>query len=199
MEVASVMRPILYDGNETDFESNGLGVLNDLITYEVTEVRNGEMEAVFEYPVKGRMYPKIKNFMYIKAKPNTVDEPHLFWIYDHEVDTVSQTIVIYAFSNTFLLGANLVINANVQQRTPRQAWDRIVAQLVEPTDFTFSSDITKTNDAIWTKISPMECIAGEEMSMLYRWGGEIKRGNKHISLLNRRGKDNVTTIRHGKT
>lgn len=192
------MRPILYDGNETNFESNGLGVLNDLITYEVTEVRNGEMEAVFEYPVKGRMYPKIKNFMYIKAKPNTVDEPHLFWIYDHEVDTVSQTIIIYAFSNTFLLGANLVINANVQQRTPRQAWDRIVAQLVEPTDFTFSSDITKTNDAIWTKISPMECIAGEEMSMLYRWGGEIKRGNKHISLLNRRGKDNVTTIRHGK-
>ena len=47
------MIPILYDTNETVFESNGLGRLRDCISCIVTEERNGIYECDF---YKGSSY-----------------------------------------------------------------------------------------------------------------------------------------------
>lgn len=54
------MIPILYDTNETVFESNGLGRLRDCISCIVTEERNGIYECDFEYPVDGANYDLIQ-------------------------------------------------------------------------------------------------------------------------------------------
>ena len=54
------MIPILYDTNETDFSSNGLGRLRDCISCVVTEERNGVYECDFEYPVTGANYDQIR-------------------------------------------------------------------------------------------------------------------------------------------
>ena len=53
------MTPILYESNETEFTSNGLGRLRDCISCEVTEERNGVYECEFEYPVDGLHYSDI--------------------------------------------------------------------------------------------------------------------------------------------
>lgn len=54
------MIPILYDTNETVFESNGLGRLRDCISCIVTEERNGIYECDFEYPIGGANYDLIQ-------------------------------------------------------------------------------------------------------------------------------------------
>lgn len=54
------MIPILYESNETEFKSNGLGRLYDCISCTVTEERNGIYECDFEYPINGINYDLIK-------------------------------------------------------------------------------------------------------------------------------------------
>ena len=54
------MIPILFDTNEVEFTSNGLGRLTDCISCIVTEERNGIYECDFEYPINGRNYDQIK-------------------------------------------------------------------------------------------------------------------------------------------
>ena len=54
------MIPILYDSNEINFTSNGLGRLRDCISCIVTEERNGVYECDFEYPIGGVNYDLIK-------------------------------------------------------------------------------------------------------------------------------------------
>lgn len=54
------MRPILYEKDETAFDSNGLGRLGDCISCIVTEERNGIYECDFEYPITGMNYDLIK-------------------------------------------------------------------------------------------------------------------------------------------
>lgn len=192
------MIPILYKANETDFNHRGLGSLKEVLDWKVTEVLNGEFELFAEYPVNGKLYESIEDSMMIKAKPNRKDDPHLFRIYEHEMDMETQTVLIYARSNVFDLAGNMVRNVNVNNLTPQQAMNAMKANLIEPTDFTFYSDITTTSSTVWTRRNALNCIAGEQGSLLQYWGGEIKRGNKWLWLYRRRGNDNVTTIRYGK-
>ena len=52
-EVFSVI-PILYKADSTDFDTYGIGVLEDCTSCEVTEERNGAFECVLKYPLKGK-------------------------------------------------------------------------------------------------------------------------------------------------
>lgn len=54
------MIPILYDSNEVNFDSNGLGRLRDCISCKVTEERNGIYECDFEYPIDGANFDLIQ-------------------------------------------------------------------------------------------------------------------------------------------
>ena len=53
------MIPILYNGTEQAFLSNGLGRLSDAITCKVTEERNGQLELEMTYPITGIHYADI--------------------------------------------------------------------------------------------------------------------------------------------
>ena len=53
------MIPILYESDEINFISNGIGRLRDCIRCEVTEERNGIYECEFEYPVTGQHFNDI--------------------------------------------------------------------------------------------------------------------------------------------
>ena len=75
------MIPVLYEPNETNFNTNGVGLLTDAISCEVEEERNGVFELVLKYPQEGNISEYIKEDCIIKAKPNDVDEDQLFRIY----------------------------------------------------------------------------------------------------------------------
>ena len=196
MEVINMM-PILYNADEVAFQSNGIGVLDECLVCTVTEVLNGEFELYLEYPVEGRWASELKNFRIVNAKPNDRDEPHNFRIYEVEKDLDPQTIYVYGTSITNDLVGNLVVELSGTS-SPGNILQSMKNNLVEPTTFDFTSDISKSESFSWARRNPINCIIGGEGSLVDIFGGELKRGNDFIHFYNRRGTDNVTTLRENK-
>lgn len=192
------MKPILYEANAVDFNNNGLGTLTETMFSQVTEERNGIFELSVVYPMSGKLYDKISEHMLLKVKPNKVDDPHVFRIYSLQIDSVAQTVSIDASTKSNELVNNLVKDLAIENTTPQVALDLMKQFLVLPTDYDFISDITSSNSTHWTNRNPLNCIVGEEGSLVDVFGGEIKRGNNTIWLYANRGIDNPNIIRHGK-
>ena len=193
------MKPILYEANTVDFNNNGLGALTEAMFSQVTEERNGIFELSVIYPMSGKLYDKISEHMLLKVKPNKVDDPHVFRIYSLQIDSIAQTVSIDASTKSNELVNNLVKDLAIENKTPQVALDLMKQFLVLPTDYDFISDITSSNSTRWTNRNPLNCIAGEEGSLVDVFGGEIKRGNRAIWLYANRGVDNPNIIRHGKS
>lgn len=188
----------MFKADEIDYLHNGLGRLNNLTKNEVTEVLNGEFELELEYPVIEDKYPLIRDSMLVLAKPNKKDEPHLFRIYEHEVSSDNDSLNIKARSINYDLFNNLLVYLEVSDQTPEEAMTSMKAVAIDQCDFTFTSDITTKSSTLWTKRNLLNCITGQEGSLIQIWGGEIKHLNKHLILYKNRGKKNVTTIRHAR-
>ena len=75
------MIPILYEGTETSFTTNGLGRLSDAITCKVTEERNGSYELEMTYPVSGIHFEDITEGKIILAQPHDGGLTEPFIIY----------------------------------------------------------------------------------------------------------------------
>ncbi len=192
------LKPILYEANTVDFNNNGLGALTEAMFSQVTEERNGIFELSVVYPMSGKLYDRISEHMLLKVKPNKVDDPHVFRIYSLQIDSIAQTVSIDASTKSNELINNLVKDLAIENTTPQVALDLMKQFLVLTTDYNFISDITSSNSTHWTNRNPLNCIAGEEGSLVDVFGGEIKRGNNTIWLYANRGIDNPNIIRHGK-
>ena len=174
------LKPILYEANTVDFNNNGLGALTEAMFSQVTEERNGIFELSVVYPMSGKLYDRIAEHMLLKVKPNKVDDPHVFRIYSLQIDSIAQTVSIDASTKSNELVNNLVKDLAIENTTPQVALDLMKQFLVLPTDYDFISDITSSNSTHWTNRNPLNCIAGEEGSLVDVVGGEIKRGNRTI-------------------
>jgi len=192
------MIPRIYSPTETDFSTNGLGILKDCTRCEIYEVANGKYELELEYPLGTRFDEYFENDYQIKAKPNDQEEYHIFFIDDKDIDTFLNTVTIYAQSRTNRLGRRAVTFAEVDSKTGREAISIIETKMDKKSDIRLYSDITAVSSTIFEARNVLNCIAGEQGSLLQYWGGEIKREPFKLSLLKRRGRNNVGTIRYGK-
>ena len=189
------MRPILYEQNERVFDTNGIGILHDAISAEVTEVRNAEFELELKYPVGGEWANALTQNRYILVKPNDYDEPHAFRIYEVEKEVDSNQITVKAVTKTDELSGNIIKPLSIKSATPSGAWEQLKRVAVDPIEYNFISDIQTAKDTKMDIRNVLNAIAGEEGSFIDTWGGEIKRTNNTIYLYSKRGKDHVTTIR----
>ena len=189
------MRPILYEQNERVFDTNGMGILYDAISAEVTEVRNAEFELELKYPVGGEWAQALTQNRYILVKPNDYDEPHAFRIYEIEKEVDSNQITVKGVTKTDELSGNVIKPLSIKSATPSGAWEQLKRVAVDPIEYNFISDIQTSKDTNMDIRNVLNAIAGEEGSFIDTWGGEIKRTNNTIYLYSKRGKDHVTTIR----
>lgn len=189
------MRPILYEQNERVFDTNGMGILYDAISAEVTEVRNAEFELELKYPVGGEWAQALTQNRYILVKPNDYDEPHAFRIYEIEKEADSNQITVKGVTKTDELSGNVIKPLSIKSATPSAAWEQLKRVAVDPIEYNFISDIQTAKDTNMDIRNVLNAIAGEEGSFIDTWGGEIKRTNNTIFLYSKRGKDHVTTIR----
>lgn len=192
------MKPRIYKPSETDFSNNGLGILSDCSRCEVYEVANGKYELELEYPLGTRFDEYFENDYQIKAKPNDQEEYHIFFIDDKDIDTFMDTVTIYAQSRTNRLGRRVVTTAQVDSKTAQEAMNIIENNMDKKSDIRLYSDNTTVSSTLFEARNVLNCIAGEQGSLLQFWGGEIKREPFKLSLLKRRGRNNVGTIRYGK-
>ena len=192
------MKPRIYKPSETDFSNNGLGILSDCSRCEVYEVANGKYELELEYPLGTRFDEYFENDYQIKAKPNDQEEYHIFFIDDKDIDTFLDTVTIYAQTRTNRLGRRVVTTALVDSKTAQEAMNIIESNMDKKSDIRLYSDNTTVSSTLFEARNVLNCIAGEQGSLLQFWGGEIKREPFKLSLLKRRGRNNVGTIRYGK-
>lgn len=189
------MRPILYEQNERVFDTNGMGILHDAISAEVTEVRNAEFELELKYPVGGEWAQALTQNRYILVKPNDYDEPHAFRIYEIEKEVDSNQITVKGVTKTDELSGNIIKPLSIKSAIPSAAWEQLKRVAVDPIEYNFISDIQTAKDTNMDIRNVLNAIAGEEGSFIDTWGGEVKRTNNTIYLYSKRGKDHVTTIR----
>lgn len=192
------MIPILYAASETDFTTNGIGLLTDAVSCTVTEERNGAYEATLVYPAKGHLAEYIAEDAIIKAKANDTDEPQLFRIYKSGKQIGSNT-TWNAEHISYELTGNPVERFSVSGVNAEQALNRLLAAAVFKHKYTGTSDITTVNStSIADVVSVRKALGGVKGSILDTWGGEYHFNNYRIELLKARGADNGVTIEYGK-
>lgn len=192
------MIPILYAASETDFTTNGIGLLTDAVSCTVTEERNGAYEATLVYPAKGHLAEYIAEDAIIKAKANDTDEPQLFRIYKSGKQIGSNT-TWNAEHISYELTGNPVEQFSISGVNAEQALNRLLAAAVFKHKYTAASDITTVNKtSIAGVVSVRKALGGVEGSILDTWGGEYHFNNYRIELLKARGTDNGVTIEYGK-
>lgn len=192
------MIPILYDPLETQFTSNGIGLLTDTISCIVEEERNGIFELTLQYPQEGHLTEYIVEDAIIKAKPNDKDEDQLFRIYKSG-KPVGGVNTYYAEHISYELNMNPVCRPNIAGKTAQEAITQLLEDAAIQNNYTAWSDITTRNSTqIDDVLSVRNALGGTEGSILDAWGGEYQFDNYTIKLHKARGKDTGATIRYGK-
>lgn len=196
------MSLILYEATETQFETNGIGILSDAIDAEVYEQLNGQFELQVKYPVAGRWFRELQCDRYITAPPDPVRRPQPFRIYRIS-KPLAGIVTVYARHWVYKL-QKVIFRRAATALTPQAALDWLVSfNCYNPHPFKFWTD--KTN-AGWlegfTAARPPETawslLGGGEGSILDVFGGEYEFDREWIRLWDHRGEDRGVTIRYGK-
>ena len=188
--------PILYSATETDFSSNGLGILGDCFSCEVTEEANGIFELAMQYPVGGIHYEDIADRSIIKAKADQFHDPQLFRVYSISkpmsgIVTVSAEHISYDLSGIpvapFTAGSVSLALADLKNN----------AVIDCPFDFWTDKDTSGTF-SVSVPSSIRSRLGGVAGSILDVYGGEYEFDNYTVKLHNNRGMNRGVSIRYGK-
>ncbi len=186
----------LYPSTETEFTTNGLGALGDAISCSVTEEANGSFELEMEYPVTGRRYSDIQNRAIIYAKPNPVDPPQPFRIYEIS-RPMNGRITCYASHISYDLSGYPVMPFSAQGA--QNAFAGLKQNSVYEHPFTFWTDKDLSSKfKIKAPLSTRSALGGVEGSILDTYHGEYKFDGFQIKLYTHRGIDRGVSIRYGK-
>lgn len=189
--------PVLYSPEETEFDSNGKGVLSDAVSCEVTEERNGIFELKMEYPVAGIHFEDIGLRSLVLAKPNPCDSPQPFRIY-RITRPLGGVVSVCAEHISYDLAGVAV--SPFKASDVQDAFIKLKQNSSVPHPFEFFTDkTTKGNMEVSVPSSLRSLLGGAEGSVLDVYGGgEYLFDGFKVSLLGQRGSDRGVSIRYGK-
>ena len=191
------MIPILYEGAETSFTTNGLGRLSDAITCKVTEERNGSYELEMTYPVSGIHFEDITEGKIILAQPHDGGLTEPFIIYRIEkplngICTIKGEHISYRLCD--------IVAMPFTAGTIQEAFGLIPSKSATSNPFNFTTDIVSSVG--YTLDHPMSVrgmLGGESGSILDTYGqGDYEFSRFDVTLHSERGADNGVTLRYGK-
>ena len=191
------MIPILYEGTETAFISNGLGRLSDAISCKVVEERNATYELEMTYPVTGIHFQDIQEGRIILAQPHDGGLTEPFEIYRIEkplngICTIKAEHISYRLNDIVVMP----FNAGTLQET----FASIPSHSATTNPFSFTTDIVSTVDyALDIPMSVRGMLGGQSGSILDVYGqGDYEFSRWDVILHQDRGADNGVTLRYGK-
>lgn len=190
------MNPILYESNETEFTSNGLGRLRDCIRCEVTEERNGVYECEFEYPVTGAHYSEITLGRIIAVEHDESGEVEPFDIYSYS-RPINGVVTFHACHVSYRQRGLVVSGTDVNSLS--SAFAMLKASTPE-NPFSYDTDMIKEGymgAADGIPRSVREMLGGVEGSILDTYGGEYEWNTWKVMLWKARGEVRDITIRYG--
>ncbi|MBE9894792.1 hypothetical protein G8C15_05495 [Enterococcus casseliflavus] len=192
--------PILYETNETDFFSLGLGPIKTATEAFVTEERNGSFILEGKVIVDDEVYPLLQENRIIKADASPALTDQRFRIKrivpNHEGQAEIYAEHVSYLSQELPMKPEVFVNGN--GNSALLIWK---SAILDDNPFFVDSDITtdsKTNWRIDKVENPRQALGGVEGSILDVWGGEYRFDNYHISLLKKRGTTANTILAYGR-
>jgi phage minor structural protein, N-terminal domain protein len=193
------LRPILYNKNETRFDTYGLGEI-DALKGNATRERNGNYSAYLEYPASGPLASAFEKEMKFKADAGTRTKNQTFEIVRIVKDS-SSTIKIYAQHISHKLEYMSIRHGIKVSGTADLALKTWAKNLVGDYHFDTWSDID-TVLPITFLVDKMEnarlALGGVEGSILDIWGGEYEFDNRTVRLHKRLGRRAPTVLEYGR-
>ena len=190
------MIPILFESNETQFTTNGLGRLRDCISFTVTEERNGVYEADFEYPLGGAHYDDIKLGRIVCATHDDSGDIQPFDIVSCS-KSIEGVVTFHAVHISYRQNYLTCYGSNIN--SINEAFQLFgTAQPSNP--FSYDADFTSNAfmaAADTTPRSVRQMIGGVEGSFLDAYGGEILWDRFNVHFLRQRGIKRDFAIRYG--
>lgn len=196
------MNPILFDKDETNFTTNGLGRL-ECISCEVIEERNGMYELEAEVPISGNHAAVIEQQSIIGVIPHDGGNIQAFYVYKIG-KPINGKFKVYARHISYRL-TDIPCSPFSVETSPTAAADTLAglkANAIEECPFYFYTDLT--TPAPYTQKTPASIrqrLGGVEGSVLDQFGGEFEWDNYNVHLWKQRGRlANVTgiSLRYGK-
>ena len=193
------MRPILYNANETAFETYGLGEI-DATKAQVTRERNGNYTLYIEYPASGPLAGTFKNDMRIKSDAGLRTKNQTFFI-SRIVKDSSGILKIYAKHISHLTETMAIRNNTNATGTAQAALAIWALNALGGIRFDTWSDIDLTSKTSWNIAdfkTARDVLGGVSGSILDVWGGEYEFDNTVIRLHKQLGRKSPTVLEYGR-
>ena len=193
------MRPILYNANETAFETYGLGEI-DATKAQVTRERNGNYTLYIEYPASGPLAGTFKNDMRIKSDAGLRTKNQTFFI-SRIVKDSTGILKVYAKHISHLTETMAIRNNTVVSGTAQSALAIWASNTLGGIRFDTWSDIDLTSKASWDIANfktARDALGGVSGSILDVWGGEYEFDNTTIRLHKQLGRRSPIVLEYGR-
>uniref|UniRef100_UPI0005CF4787 phage tail spike protein n=1 Tax=Bacillus cereus TaxID=1396 RepID=UPI0005CF4787 len=162
----------------------------------VEEELNGLFLFSFSYPLFAPRGLEIEGMSIIKVP--TPDGEQLFRVAAPKVSMGEITAQCYHIF--YDLTENLIEDIFAETTNGNGAMNRMSAGCQYKHPFQFYSDVPKIASARIVRKNPVEALldSSQDNSFVNRWGGELKRDNFDVKMLQNRGMDRGVVIRHKK-
>ena len=193
------MRPILYNANETAFETYGLGEI-DATKAQVTRERNGNYTLYIEYPASGPLAGTFKNDMRIKSDAGLRTKNQTFFISRILKDSTG-ILKVYAKHISHLTETMVIRNNTNATGTAQAALAIWALNALGGIRFDTWSDIDLTSKTSWNIAdfkTARDVLGGVKGSILDVWGGEYEFDNTVIRLHKQLGRKSPTVLEYGR-
>lgn len=193
------MRPILFNKNETTFDTYGLGELN-VTKGTVTRERNGNYTLYAEIPVNDPATATLEKEMKLKADAGLRTKNQTFEI-SRIVKDSSNIVKIYGQHISHKLEYMAVVNGRAFSGSAFTALATWHNATIGDLRFDVWSDIQTTGKGVFD-ISKMEnarqALGGVEGSILDIYGGEYEFDNMTVRLHKQLGRTAPTVLEYGR-
>lgn len=193
------MKPILFNKNEQQFDTYGLGEI-DVTTGNVTRERNGLYTFYAEYPANGPLASVLEKEMKLKADAGLRTKNQTFEI-SRIVKDSSGVLKIYGSHIKHKLEYMAVRHGINLSGTASVALAIWANNLIGDYRFSTWSDIDTTGSTIFTADKMTNAhlaLGGVEGSILDVWGGEYEFDNLTVRLHKQLGRRAPTVLEYGR-
>lgn len=187
---------ILYEENEQQFTTNGLGILSEATTCTVEETLNDTYELTMTYPREGKLFSKLRINRIIYCKPNPYFRAQPFRIYSIS-KPINGTVTINASHISYDM--NGLVVGPINGKTCRDTIEKVQNGCIIDNPFKFYTDIDSSKSYKTTAYYNMRSVCmNDSDSLLETYECEYEFDKFNVYLLKRRGSDRGAQIRYGK-
>lgn len=192
--------PILFEANEKEFKTHGIGVLSDAVQCDVTEEINGIFELNMVYPSSGKYLKELKNdrLIYADASKELGNQPFRIC---RVTKLLNGLINVYAQHISYDLGG--IQLPPFETIGTSDGMQKVKTYSTTQNDYSFSStmivDETDENNAFKTETpkSVRAYLLGEKESFLQAYGGEFTFDRFNVRHSTLRGSDKGFRVKYG--